>query len=111
MTNTAIRRSAGAIVAALFVAIGGVISVAPAHADPDKDQLFIDYLDKKGVPYNNRTEIIRIAKQFCLDTTRQGNPSWLAGYQLQHKQGWTQSEAEKFINGAVPTYCPQLWGM
>jgi len=109
MTNTAIRRTASAAIAGLFLAAGAAISVAPAHADPEKDQVFIDYLDKKGVPYGNRTEIIRVAKDFCLDQTRQGNPSWLAGYKLQHNEGWTQSETETFVMGAIPVYCPKLW--
>ena len=38
MTNTAIRRTTGALVAAVFVAVGGAVSVAPAaHADPAYD--------------------------------------------------------------------------
>jgi Protein of unknown function (DUF732) len=109
MTNTAIRRAAGASVAALFVAVVGAVAVAPAHADPVYDQKFIDYLDKKGVPYKNRTEIIRVAKQFCLDTSRQGSSTWKAGYSLMKEQGWTETEATTFIQGAVPTYCPDVW--
>ena len=110
MTNTAIRRTASAAIAALFVAVGAAMTVAPAHADQVYDEKFIDYLDKKGVPYKNKTEIIRVAKQFCLDTSRQGTPSWKAGYRLTKDQGWTQKQAEAFINAAIPTYCPQLWG-
>jgi hypothetical protein len=33
------------------VAVGSAESVATAHADPAYDQQFIDFLDKKGVPY------------------------------------------------------------
>ena len=109
MTSTAIRRMAGAAIATLLMAACAAVSVAPAHADADKDQTFIDHLDKKGVPYKNRTEAIRVAKNFCVAQTRQGNPNWLAGYKLQYAQGWTQTETENFVNGAVPTYCPKLW--
>ena len=109
MTSTAIRRTASAAIAVLLMAAGAAVSVAPAHADAEKDQIFIDYLDKKGVPYKNRTEVIRVAKNFCVAQTRQGNPNWLAGYKLQYAQGWTQTETENFVNGAVPTYCPKLW--
>ena len=56
MTNTAIRRTTGARVAALFVAVGAATSIAPAYADPAYDQ----------------TDAIRTAKQFCLDISRQG---------------------------------------
>ena len=63
MTNAAIRRSASAAIAALMMAVGAAVAVAPAHADPNNDQVFIDYLNKKGVPYGNRTEIIRLAIQ------------------------------------------------
>jgi len=108
MTNTAIRRTASVAIAGLFLAVGAAVSVAPAHADPEKDQVFIDYLDKKGVPYTNTTQIIRTAKQYCLDTTRP-NQSWIAGYKLAKDNGWTETQAGLFINGAVPTYCPQLW--
>jgi hypothetical protein len=110
MRRTAIRRTAAAVVGALFVALGAAVSIAPAHADTN-DQQFIDYLNKKGVPFKSRIEVIRLGKQFCLDTTRQGNPNWLAGYNLAVKQGWTQTEAENFVNAAIPTYCPKLWGM
>jgi hypothetical protein len=110
MTNTAIRRTASAAIAALFVGVGAAMTVAPAHADPVYDEKFLGYLDKKGVPYKNKTEIIRTAKQFCLDVSRQGTPTWKAGYRLTKDQGWTQKEAEAFINAAIPTYCPQVWG-
>jgi hypothetical protein len=109
MTNTAIRRTTSALVAALFMAVGAV-SVAPAHADPVYDQKFIDYLDKKGVPYKNATDAIRTAKQFCLDTSRQGSSTYKAGYALMKEEGWTQSETENFVQAAIPTYCPGLWG-
>lgn len=110
MTNTAIRRAAGVAVAALFVAVGGTMSVAPAHADPVYDQKFLDYLDQKGVPFNNKTAVIRLAKQFCLDMGRQGGSTWKVGYHLMKDQGWTESQTQTFIQGAVPTYCPQAWG-
>jgi Protein of unknown function (DUF732) len=109
MTNTVVRRTATAAIAGLFLAVGAAVAVAPAHADPIYDQQFIEYLEKKGVPYKSRTDIIRTAKQFCLDTTRQGNPDWLAGYNLASKEGWTQTETENFVMAAIPTYCPQLW--
>ena len=110
MTNTAIRRSTGALVAALFVAVGGAISIAPANADPAYDQKFLDYLDAKGVPFANKTAVIRLAKQFCLDMGRQGGSTWKVGYHLMKEEGWTESQTETFIQGAVPTYCPSVWG-
>ena len=110
MTKTAIRRTTGTLAAALFVAAGGAVSVAPAHADPVYDQKFLDYLDAKGVPFENKTGIIRTAKQFCLDMGRQGGSTWKVGYHLMKDQGWTQTQAEDFIQAAVPTYCPNAWG-
>jgi hypothetical protein len=94
MTNTAFRRTTSALVAAAFMAVGAAVSVAPAHADPVYDQKFIDFLDKKGVPYKNETDAIRTAKQFCLETSRQGGSTWKAGYSLMKEEGWTQSETE-----------------
>jgi hypothetical protein len=104
--HPAFRRTTSALVAALFVAVGAAVSVAPAHADPVYDQKFIDYLDKEGVPYENRTEIIRVAKQFCLDTSRQGGSTWKAGYNRMKEEGWTETEATTFVQAAIATYCP-----
>jgi Protein of unknown function (DUF732) len=109
MTNTAIRRTASAAAAVLLMAVGAAVSVPPAYADPEKNKYFIDYLDRKNVPYPNPVAAVRLAKQFCVDFTRQGHPEWLAGYKLQHQQGWTQTEAERFIEGAVGAYCPEVW--
>ena len=109
MKHTVVRRAATTTIAALFLAAGAAMAIAPAHADAEGDNAFIDYLDKKAFPYENRTEVIRLAKQFCLDQTRQGNPDWVATYNLEHKQGWSQSEAQTFIGGAIPVYCPQVW--
>jgi hypothetical protein len=106
MTNTAIRRTTSALVAALFVAVGSAVSMAPAHADPPNDQQFIDFLDKKGVPYQNKTDVIRTAKQFCLDYSRQGGSTWKVGYKLMKAEGWTESQAMNFVQAAVPVYCP-----
>jgi len=109
MKHTVVRRAATTTIAALFLAAGAAVAIAPAHADAEGDNAFISYLDKKAFPYENRTEVIRLAKQFCLDQTRQGNPNWVATYNLEQKQGWSQSEAQTFIGGAIPVYCPQLW--
>jgi hypothetical protein len=53
------------------------------------DQKFIDFLDKKGVGAGS---------------------TWNAGYSLMNEEGWTQSETETFIQAAIPTYSPGLWG-
>ena len=95
--HPAIRRTTSALVAALFVAVGAAVSVAPAHADPVYDQKFIDYLDKHGLRYKSRTDVSRLSKPFCLDTN------------LAEKEGWRQTETEEFIMAAIPTYCPRFW--
>lgn len=94
MTNTAIRRTTIAVLGALFVASGATVSATPAHAHPIYDQLFIDYLDKHGLRYKCRTDVIRLGRPFCLDT----NPA--------EKEVWTQTETEEFIMAAI---CPRLW--
>lgn len=105
------RRGATAAVAALVLTTGAAVSIAPAHAQEDRNQTFIDFLDRKGVPYKNETTAVRMAKQFCVDAVRQGNPDWLAGYNLQNEGGWSQTEAETFVEGAVYVYCPKVWGV
>jgi malic enzyme len=111
MKATLVRRAASTMITALFLGAGGAaMAIAPAHADAEGDNTFIAYLDKKGFAYDNRTRIIRMAKQFCLDQTRQGTPNWLPTFLLQHKEGWTNTEAQTFIQGAIPVYCPRVWG-
>ena len=109
MKHTVVRRAAGTAIAALLLGAGAAMAIAPAHADAEGDAAFIDYLDKKAFPYEKRTEVIRLAKEFCLEQTRQGNPDWLASFNLEHKQGWSQTEVQTFIGGAIPVYCPQVW--
>ena len=114
MITTAVRRSASAVMVAVLLGVGGAaVAAAPAHAQDgiDKNKVFIDFLDKKRVPYKNPHTAIRMAKQFCVDAGRQGNPSWLAGWNIQQAGGWTQTEAEYFVEGAVYIYCPKLWGV
>jgi hypothetical protein len=110
MNATVVRRAASATIAALFLGASAAVAIAPAHADEAGDNAFIAYLDKKAFPYENRTQIILVAKQFCLDQTRQGNPNWLATFHLEKNQKWTQSEGQTFIQGAIPVYCPKVWG-
>ena len=70
MTNTAIRRAAGALVAGFFIAVSCAVSIAPAHADPAYDQKFLDYIDAKGVPFSNRTQIIGAANEAKRDVVK-----------------------------------------
>jgi Protein of unknown function (DUF732) len=105
MTRTAVRRSVSSVIAALLVAAAGAVSVAPAHADENDDR-FIEYLDQKGVPYESETQIIRVAKDFCLARSRQNESQWRAGYYLAREQGWSETEVVNFAAGAIPTYCP-----
>jgi hypothetical protein len=102
--------STGALVAGFFIAVSCAVSIAPAHADP-YDQKVLDYIDAKGVPFSNRTQIIRAAKQFCLDMGRQGGSTWKVGYyRLMKDQGWTESQTSTFIQAAFPTYGPEASG-
>ena len=89
MTNTAIRRSTGALVAA-FGVISDAVSIAPVHADPVYDQKFLDYFDAKGVPVQE--------------------PQGRARYNLMKDEGWTEKEATTFIQAAAPAYCRNAWG-
>jgi hypothetical protein len=108
MTRTAVRRSVSSAIAALLLAAAAAVSVAPAHAD-EKDDKFVEFLDQKGVPYANKTEIIRVAKEFCLIRTRQNEPKWRAAYRIGRQQGWSETETANFAMGAIPTYCPNVW--
>ena len=113
MTNTAIRRATGAVVAGLFVAVGGAVAIAPAHADPVYDQKFLDYLDAKGVPFESRTDIIRTAKQFCLDMGRQGGSTWKVGAGpgrgARSGSRSTSAPAPRSSRSAPPSAGPAPW--
>lgn len=110
MRSISFRRGASAAVAALMVATGAVVSVVPAHAD-EKDDKFIEQLDMNRVPYANRTEAIRAAKEFCLASTRQSTPNgrgtarWQAVQKLALDMGLTGTEAQEFVRAANPAYC------
>ena len=55
MKHTVVRKAATTTIAALFLAAGAAVAIAPAHADAEGDNAFISYLDKKAFPYENRT--------------------------------------------------------
>ncbi|ULE33965.1 DUF732 domain-containing protein [Mycobacterium sp. IDR2000157661] len=88
------------------------MSVAPANAD-EKDDKFIAQLDSEHVPYANRTEAIRAAKDFCVASIRQsspnpegrGTPRGTAVEDLSLHMGWTATETQEFIRAANPIYC------
>lgn len=114
MTGSGFRRSAGAAIAALVVAAGAGISVAPAaHAqgDKEKDDTFINFLKEKDVPFKNSIQAIKIAKKLCAEAKDRTISDWLAGYHAQQAGGWTDKELGIFVEGAVYTYCPSVWGV
>jgi hypothetical protein len=106
MTNAAIRRIAGAAVAALIVAVGATVSVPPAHADPVYDQNFIDYLNQSGVPFKNRTDAILTAEQFCLDMSRQGGTTYQAANNLMKQEGLDAVGGQELHQGGSPDVLP-----
>lgn len=69
-----------------------------------------DYLNQSGVPFKDRTDAILTAKQCRLDMSRQGGTTYQAANNLVKQEGWTQSEAQTFVQAAVPTYCPGASG-
>jgi hypothetical protein len=90
------------------VVVGAAVSVAPAHAD-EADDRFIEQLDWKGVPYTNPTEVIRLAKQYCLARTRQNTSPWSANRKVERAMEWSGAEVDNFARAAVPAYCPGAW--
>src|SRR5690348_326619 len=110
MKDKMVRRAASTMITSLLLGTSAAMTTAPAHADAQGDSTFIAYLDKKGFQYEDRTQIIRLAKQFCLDQTRQGIPIWLPLHNLQQKYGWTSADAQTFVAGAINVYCPKIWG-
>jgi len=100
MTNTASRGATGALVPGLFNAVGGAVSIAPAHADPAYDQKCRFRIARRsfGPPSSSAS------------TWADRGPTWKVGYHLMKDQGWTESQTSTFIQGPVPTYRPNAWG-
>lgn len=105
MRLTTFRMSAGAIVVAFLLAASTFVFVVPAHADAKDDQ-FVERLDLEGVPYSNRHQAIRLAKQYCLTRTRPNANTSRVTNKLASDMGWSGSEAWDFASAAVRAYCP-----
>lgn len=99
------RRCTTAVLAALLVGAGGVVAVAPAHAGQDDDE-FIELLDLDGVPYSNRTDVIRAAKEYCLASSRPRANPWRVADQMAEDMKLSPSEAQEFGRAARRAYCP-----
>ena len=74
MKHTVVRRAAGTTIAALLLGAGAAMAIAPAHADAEGDTAFIDYLDKKAFPYENRMQVIRTRQGVLPRTDAAGQP-------------------------------------
>src|SRR5689334_3228048 len=108
MKDKMVRRAASTMITSLLLGTSAAMTTAPAHADAEDDRTFSGYLDRRGFEYEDRTQIIRLAKQSCLDQTRPGMPSWLPLHELQQKYGWTSADAQTFVAGAINVYCPKI---
>jgi hypothetical protein len=96
-------------VAAVLLSAIPTVFAPFAAADAADDNRFIGRLDRSGVPYTSRVEMIRLAKKTCVGITRQGNPSWRLGWDLQHDKGWSGTQTLDFVSSAVAVYCPDVW--
>jgi len=68
-------------------------------------------LDKvKGVSYKIRTEIIRVVKQLCLDSSRQDGSTWEAGYTLMTESGLDTHRGNEPHPRGGPCLRPNAWG-
>ncbi|RWA20823.1 hypothetical protein MELE44368_02395 [Mycolicibacterium elephantis DSM 44368] len=86
------------------MAFGGVLSVAPAHAGQDDDE-FIELLDLERVPFANKTEVIRAAKDYCLNKTRPNANKWRVAFAIGDDMGWSLAESQDFARAADRAYC------
>jgi hypothetical protein len=93
------------LIAASALAVG-IGLAAPAHADPVTDVQFVQFLDKKGIPYDSPSRAVTEAKAVCL-MLQQGDTftetaRGLAGVQTNY----SVETAAFFAGAATAAYCP-----
>lgn len=100
----------------VFASFAAVIGLAtPAQADPGSsdaslDTSFLTELDRAGITYGSKTEVVAAGKKVC-ELMDQGQPeNAVINSVSQDNPGFTTSGATEFTTIAASAYCPQLLG-
>jgi Protein of unknown function (DUF732) len=93
------------LLAVVTIAIGTATALAaPASADAQTDQAFLNALAQKGIHAPSDAFAISLAHSTC-DTVAQGNVA-NALQQIISKTKWPQQQAVNFGGLAIAAYCP-----
>jgi Protein of unknown function (DUF732) len=94
----------------LPLALAGAVVViglaAPAHADANQDQAFLDAVKAAGLSYETADKAIAAGKNVC-EMAKAGKPAAEIVKSLQDQNpGLTQETAAKFTAISTVAYCP-----
>ncbi|MEZ0342947.1 DUF732 domain-containing protein [Mycobacterium sp. pV006] len=95
------RHLFGAAVAAGAVAVALAI---PAVAD-DPDDVFLDAIDTRGIPYASTADAIDLATAICEYVSAGQAPNQVA-VEIIGPAGWTAEQSGLFVEAATESYCP-----
>ncbi|MGE2833908.1 DUF732 domain-containing protein [Mycobacterium sp. SMC-4] len=91
----------GAVAATGAVA---VVLAVPAGAE-DTDDVFIDAIDTKGIPYSSTADAIDLATAIC-EYVSAGQPANQVAVEIVGPAGWTAEQSGLFVEAATRSYCP-----
>lgn len=95
------RHLIGAAAAVGVVAVGLAV---PAVAD-DTDDVFLDAIDTRGIPYASTADAIDLATAICEYVSAGQAPSQVA-VEVIGPAGWTAEQSGLFVEAATESYCP-----
>jgi hypothetical protein len=96
------------LIAAVAVVAGSAAGVAaPAHADPQTDQAFLDALREQGVPVASDAEAIARGHSTC-DQLHQGDAPIDVLRRVESSTNWSQDVSISFISVSAQAYCPDM---
>jgi len=93
---------------ALLGAFGALMVAAPAHAEPEGDDVaFLANLSNSGITYSSPTQVITSAKAVCGLMGRGETGLQVVSDIKAQNPGMTMDAAAKFAVLASSTYCPR----
>lgn len=89
------------------VAAAGVLTAAPANADPVDDS-FLSALNNAGVGYNDPATAVNLGQQVCPMLVEPGKNFASVATKLRGDGGLSPEMASFFAGIAISMYCPQM---
>lgn len=100
--------TARAIAPMIAAVAAGVLTAAPAHAEPADDS-FLRALNSAGVTYNDPAAAAALGQQVCPMLIEPGKSFASVAAQLRGDRSVISPDAAAFFTGiAISMYCPQM---